>query len=116
MIQFRFRRPVGCGAVDFRADHRVVAEAVDLILVEMICRAIDSCLWIIVFQTSARSGKVEVVEDFQTKVAAAELGKEFYSARIVSIQAFTFDGFCIILPEQVIQIIEYEQRDAMRSL
>ena len=71
-------------------------------------------LWVVMFEAPARAREVEVLERVEAEVATAEPFEKGPSCgRVLDSAARIIE---VPRPQQVIEVVEYEQRDATRRV
>ena len=116
VVDLRLRVPVRPRAVRLAANHRVVAEAVDLRFAQMPVFAVRRRLGVVVLQAPPRSREVELVERREVEVPAPEFREEPLPLAVPFSVLPAAQVVAVLLPEPEVKIVEDEQRHAARGL
>ncbi len=116
VVNLRLRVPVRPRAVRLAADHRVVAEAVDLRFAQMPVFAVRRRLGIVVLQAPPRSREVELVERREVEVPAPEFREEPLPLAVPFSVLPSAQVVAVFLPEPEVKVVEDEQGHAVRGL
>ena len=116
VVNLRLRVPVRPRAVRLAANHRVVAEAVDLRFAQMPVFAVRRRLGVVVLQAPPRSREVELVERREVEVPAPEFREEPLPLAVPFSVLPAAQVVAVLLPEPEVKIVEDEQGHAARGL
>ena len=116
VVNLRLRVPVRPRAVRLAADHRVVAEAVDLRFAQMPVFAVRRRLGVVVLQAPPRSREVELVERREVEVPAPEFREEPLPLAVPFSVLPAAQVVAVLLPEPEVKVVEDEQGHAARGL